>query len=200
MMIRNERQAIIDGAILCAAGMLWLLIYAGLVSCAKPVTRTDTPLPVAAVGVTPYDMVSPFVCRQTVTDISCMATVEVRFRRGATETTVPRGHQFTFTTPKGQGKGIIWFGCARRELLPRLFHVRQRYGHRRTHRTGEIVGRTEGLCNPVNIDADPRCRHYEQSVRADSQPLAGCDRAGDAEGGRRDRDCVYGRRLHDISR
>lgn len=134
-MIRNERQAIVDvkhiehwfedlmeyvlytGMFLCFC----LLVFGGLVSCAKPTTRTDTPLPVAAVGVTPYDMVSPFVCRQTITDITCMATVEVRFRRGATETTIPRGHQFTFTTPKGQGKGIVWFGCAGANSCPGYF-------------------------------------------------------------------------------
>lgn len=96
-----------------------LLILAVLgVSCHhKP--RVNVPTPqnttsgtVAAVGVTPWDFVSPWVCTITQQNLTCMAAQDVRFRRGQLETQITRGYQFYFNAPQGNGTGTIWFGCA----------------------------------------------------------------------------------------
>ena len=96
------------------AGCVLLVLLTA--ACQKTV-KTPTPQtsggPIAAVGVTPYDFVSPFVCTISVSELVCMASMDVRFRRGQAETQIMRGHQFRFNTPKGsQGTGTVWFGCA----------------------------------------------------------------------------------------
>ena len=85
-----------------------------LLSACKPAPRTDTPqpTPLATVAVSPTDITSPFLCRITTTELACVATVDVRFKRGESEVQFPRGHQFAFNTPKGAGTGTVWFGCA----------------------------------------------------------------------------------------
>ena len=67
---------------------------------------------VTNIAITPYDFASPFVCRMTTKDLTCMASIDVRFRRGQLETQIARGYQFGFHTPTGSGIGVIWFGCA----------------------------------------------------------------------------------------
>ena len=92
-----------------------LVCALALASCKHPGARTDTPpapVPQATVAVSPSDIVSPFLCRVTTTELSCMATVDVRFKRGERETQFPRGYQFTFNNPKGSGNATVWFGCA----------------------------------------------------------------------------------------
>lgn len=66
----------------------------------------------ATVAVSPYDIVSPFLCRITATDLICVTTIDVTFRRGQTEASFPRGHQFGWHTPQGTGTGLVFFGCA----------------------------------------------------------------------------------------
>lgn len=88
-----------------------LTVILAITGCKRPV-QTTTPAPLATVAVSPTDIVSPFLCRITVSDLSCVATVDVRFKRGERETQIPRGHQFGFHTPKGSGTGTVWFGCA----------------------------------------------------------------------------------------
>jgi hypothetical protein len=95
-----------------AIGLMAIL----LTSCAKhapaPTPQTSPGGTLATIGVTPYDFQSPFVCRMTSSDLTCMATIDVRFRRGQLETQITRGDQFSFNTPKGTGSGTVWFGCA----------------------------------------------------------------------------------------
>jgi len=86
-------------------------------SCSHHARPRGTPMdaaatPLATVGVTPYDFVSPFLCRITPTDLTCITTADVRFRRGQQETQYPRGSAFSFTNPQGSGNGQIYFGCA----------------------------------------------------------------------------------------
>ena len=89
-----------------------LTVILALSTGCKPTPRTDAPLPLATVAVSPSDVVSPFLCRISVSDLTCVATVDVRFKRGERETQFPRGHQFQWHTPKGSGTGTVWFGCA----------------------------------------------------------------------------------------
>ena len=97
---------------LCLIGYVCLFMQ----GCAKTtpvVTPANSPTgTVANVGVTPYDSVSPFVCTITTAELVCMASMDVRFRRGQAEVQIARGYQFRFNQPKGQGTGTIWFGCA----------------------------------------------------------------------------------------
>lgn len=102
------------------AGMIAIILIAIALSqsCAKP-RGVHVPTPqnsptgtVAAVGVTPYDFVSPFVCTISQQELVCMASMDVRFRRGQAETQIMRGYQFRFNQPKGDGSGTVWFGCA----------------------------------------------------------------------------------------
>lgn len=85
-------------------------------SCQKspriPTPQSTTSGIVATVGVSPWDFVSPFVCRMSATELTCMAAQDVRFRRGQLETQIDRGYQFGFSTPSGTGTGAVWFGCA----------------------------------------------------------------------------------------
>jgi hypothetical protein len=87
-----------------------------LAGCAKhaPVPAPLTSgSPLATVAVSPYDIVSPFLCRITTTELSCVATIDVRFRRGQLETQFARGYQLTFRDPKtAKGTGTVFFGCA----------------------------------------------------------------------------------------
>lgn len=87
-----------------------ILFLAVLAGCRRPVPTAATPL--ATVGVAPYDLVSPFLCRITTSELTCMATMEIRFRRGQLETQIARGDQFSFHTPAGKGTAVVWFGCA----------------------------------------------------------------------------------------
>ena len=94
------------------AVILMLLFLSG---CAKrtPIpTPQNTGAPVVQIAVQPYDFVSPFVCTISASNLTCMASMDVRFRRGQLETQIARGHQFSFHTPTGTGTGTVWFGCA----------------------------------------------------------------------------------------
>lgn len=84
-----------------------------LTSCQHHVApRADAITPLATVGVSPYDFISPFVCRITSTDLTCITSMDVRFRRGQQETQYPRGSAIQFTNPQGTGTGQVFFGCA----------------------------------------------------------------------------------------
>ena len=72
----------------------------------------DAVTPLATVAMSPYDVVSPWLCRITATDLTCVATVDIRFRRGQLETKYARGSAFSFTNPQGNGNGQVFFGCA----------------------------------------------------------------------------------------
>ena len=89
--------------------LLILLILAG---CKRPVPTTTPVTPLATVAVSPTDITSPFLCRITAAELSCLATIDVRFKRGESEVQFPRGHQFMFSNPKGSGTAVVWFGCA----------------------------------------------------------------------------------------
>lgn len=104
-------------------GMLFMIGYVLIFmqSCAKTAKPSAPPVitpqtspsgTVANVGVTPYDSVSPFVCTISVSELVCMASMDVRFKRGQSEVQIMRGYQFRFGTPKGNGMGTVWFGCA----------------------------------------------------------------------------------------
>jgi hypothetical protein len=116
-MFRNERQAIIDGGILCVACVLWLLIYAGLTSCAKPTQHTSTPpapgapLSVAPSMTAPSAVLSPFLCVVQPSTAYCQATVDTVLRRGQRETRVQRGSVIGWSNPQGSGPFQVWFGC-----------------------------------------------------------------------------------------
>ena len=88
-----------------------LLLLLLLTGCRHAVP-VNTAAPLATVAVSPNDPVSPFLCRITSLELSCVATVDVRLRRGQTETEFRRGYQFTFKDPKGSGTGAVMFGCA----------------------------------------------------------------------------------------
>jgi hypothetical protein len=88
-----------------------------LLLCASCVKHTPVPSPhdvplATTVDIAPYDPVSPFLCRLTLADLTCMATTAVRFRRGQLETQIAAGDTFSFHTPRGQGTLAVWFGCA----------------------------------------------------------------------------------------
>jgi hypothetical protein len=88
-----------------------------LLGCRHATTPVPTPATtpsgtVATVAVSPYEVVSPFLCRITLTELSCITTMTVRLRRGGLETELARGYQFTFNQPAGSGKLSVWFGCA----------------------------------------------------------------------------------------
>lgn len=95
-----------------------IILIACILSCAKPrgapvpTPQTSPTGTLAAVGVTPYDFVSPFVCTISQQELTCMASMDVRFRRGQAESQIMRGYQFRFSQPKGNGSGTLWFGCA----------------------------------------------------------------------------------------
>lgn len=118
-MFRNERQAIIDGGIMCVCCVLWLLIYAGLTSCAKPGTTASTPpslprtVPVAiAPAVTsPAAVMSPWLCVMQPQQLYCQAATDIVLRRGQKETRVARGSMIGWTGPTGSGQYQVWFGC-----------------------------------------------------------------------------------------
>lgn len=95
------------------AAILVCCLLAGCQKHPRAVTPQTSPDGmVANVAITPYDFVSPFVCRMTTTDLTCMASIDVRFRRGQLETQIQRGYQFRFHTPSGTGTGVVFFGCA----------------------------------------------------------------------------------------
>ena len=75
-------------------------------------TPQSTGQPVAVVAVSPYDVISPFVCTITQQQLTCMATMDVRFRRGQAEAQVTRGTQAVWHTPVGNGRALIYWGCA----------------------------------------------------------------------------------------
>lgn len=94
------------------------------VSCHKRTavpTPQNTGAPVATVAVSPTDILSPFLCRITPADLVCMATTDVRFRRGQQEIEFARGYQFTFQKPTGSGTGQVFFGCAGVNSCPGYF-------------------------------------------------------------------------------
>lgn len=103
--------------VLAIIGMLAVIAAALLLSqsCAKH-TQPQTPrggeTPVAQVSVAQTAPLNPFLCTISPAVLQCIATVDVRFRRGQRETQVDRGYIFSFTTPQGNGKGSVWFGCA----------------------------------------------------------------------------------------
>lgn len=106
----------INRAIAIAAMMLIIAYVAMFLSgCVKRTgipTPQNTGAPVTQIAVQPYDFVSPFVCTISASNLTCMASMDVRFRRGQLETQIARGHQFSFHTPTGTGSGTVWFGCA----------------------------------------------------------------------------------------
>lgn len=92
--------------------VLALLLLASCHHRAPRATPMNAVVPMASVGVTPYDFISPFLCRITSTDLTCIATFDVRFRRGQQEVQYARGSAFSFTNPQGSGNGQVFFGCA----------------------------------------------------------------------------------------
>lgn len=111
--LRREKGTGID--VMQSRVLILLLVL--IASCHK---RASVPTPqnsptgeVASVALGPYQYFSPFTCRMSAQDLTCIAAVDVSFLRGQNNYQIPRGYQFQFHSPKGaSGTAGIWFGCA----------------------------------------------------------------------------------------